>query len=101
VFSVRGGKRGAGQGQPAEGQEPAGPESGQPDEPGGGGEGGHRRRLMIIVLGAAAAAVLVIGVTYALIHAASGHAGGKSGQPSGTVAALKVESVRPASALGR
>jgi hypothetical protein len=107
VFSVRGaGKQAAGQtaaGEQTAGQGtkelqpggPSGPAGSGPEEP---RSGGHHRRTQIIVLTAVAAAVIAAGVAYALVNTSSTHSGSSAPKShgSGTVAALHVMSVLPA-----
>ena len=76
---------------------PSGPSGSGPEEP---RSGGPQRRTKIILLTAVAAAVLVAGVAFALVHGGSTRAGSTTQKPThgtGTVAALRVVSVLPAS----
>jgi len=98
VSSVRGaGQQTAGQ----EAKQQPGPEGPQgPEDPQEQRSGGHRRRTKIILLTAVAATVIAAGVAYALVHAGSSARSGSSApksRGSGTVAALRVLSVLPAS----
>lgn len=79
-------------------------------EPGGPGPrpagrhgGGGGKRTGLLVLGAAAAAVIALGVVVALINSGRGHHGtsGRTTGRNGTVAALRVLSVTPASGSHR